>query len=305
MLLGGREAGDVVRKLSLDFYDLPPGAEYYIHRISASAVNEMAHTHAFYQICYVERGQVQHWSGDECVSSYYGDAFIVPPEFVHRIVFPSEGTLLYALSFSESLLRGDALHPNAARFLTALRLDTAQSERIGVRMKVTLDESRRQTMRELLELLIRQSDLGDPPELSAAESLISAILCVLSQSYFSDSGRMGKLELIRNYNRSMRECIEYIDRNFALPLTLRSLTTRFALSRSTFGLLFPRFAGMPFKQYLTKKRIEHAALLVQTTELPLQEIARMAGYEEFSTFYRCFRRVVGVSPSRYRAGDRT
>ena len=72
------------------------------------------------------------------------------------------------------------------------------------------------------------------------------------------------------------------------------------MSRSTFSLLFPQMAGMPLKRYITQKRIGEAALLAETTDLSFSEIASVVGYDDFSTFYRNFVKVTGLSPSAYR-----
>jgi len=37
-------------------------------------------------------------------------------------------------------------------------------------------------------------------------------------------------------------------------------------------------------------------------EMPLREIATLVGYEDFSTFYRNFKKQTGKSPAEYRNG---
>ena len=75
---------------------------------------------------------------------------------------------------------------------------------------------------------------------------------------------------------------------------------KFGLSRSKFSLLFPQHTGTTFKRYLTKKRIDYAVTLIRSTELPIGQIAQMAGYSDLSTFYRNFTKVTGTAPSTYR-----
>ena len=41
-------------------------------------------------------------------------------------------------------------------------------------------------------------------------------------------------------------------------------------------------------------------MLADTTELSFSEIADIVGYDDFSTFYRNFVKVTGLSPSAYR-----
>jgi transcriptional regulator GlxA family with amidase domain len=185
--------------------------------------------------------------------------------------------------------------------MTAIKLDASEEDRINIRMKVMLNQDQRYIIRSLMESLLRESASACPPELSSAASLIAAVLCILSQGYFMDEQRSETYRMIDHYSQSLEACVEFIDTHFSQPLTLEYLAAKYAFSKSTFSLLFPQYVGMTLKQYINKKRIEHAAVLVRNTELTLTEVAAMTGYEEFSTFYRNFKRMIGVSPSDYRA----
>ena len=291
----------MVNEISLDYFKQSPDRKYHIHRISGSDVSGSAHTHSYYQICYVDRGEIQHWTGDSCVTLYYGEAFIVPPGFVHRIVFPNQDSQIYSLSFDESMFHPTFHHSGVSRFLAALKLDAAEEDRLNVRMKVILNKDQRHIMQCLMESMMCESTSVCPAELSSASSLISAIFCILSQAYFMDEQRCGAYHMVSHYNQSLQACVEYIDTHFSLPLTLEYLTAKYAFSKSVFSMLFPQYVGMTLKRYINKKRIEHAVVLMQNRELTLAEIAAMTGYDEFSTFYRNFKRIIGVSPSDYRA----
>ena len=285
----------------MEYFNQSPDRKYHIYRISGSDVSENPHTHSFYQICYVDRGEIQHWTGDSCVTLYFGDAFIVPPGFEHRIVFPNSDSQIYSLSFDESMFHPGFHHSGVCRFMSALKLDAGEEDRLDVRMKVILNKDQRYIMQSLMESMLRESASVCPAELSSASSLISAIFCILSQAYFMDEQRCGAYHMVSHYNQSLKDCVEYIDTHFAQPLTLEYLAAKYAFSKSIFSLLFPQYVGMTLKRYINKKRIEHAVILMQNTELTLAEVATMTGYDEFSTFYRNFKRIIGLSPSDYRA----
>ena len=81
---------------------------------------------------------------------------------------------------------------------------------------------------------------------------------------------------------------------------MAKITNEFGISRTAFNQLFPMVAGTTFKQYLTALRIEQAKRLTAVPSLSFAEIAQMVGYNDFSTFYRNFRKVTGLSPAQYR-----
>ena len=203
-----------MQNLSLDYFNLPQGQKYHIYRIGGSEVSEQPHTHSFYQICYVDRGEIQHWSEDTCVDTYFGDAFIVPPGFVHRIVFPNEDSQIYSLSFDETMFHRGFPYSDVYRFMTAIKLDASEEDRINIRMKVMLNQDQRYIIRSLMESLLRESASACPPELSSAASLIAAVLCILSQGYFMDAQRSETYRMIDHYSQSLEACVEFIDTHF-------------------------------------------------------------------------------------------
>lgn len=290
----------MVRNLSLSYFDLSPSQKFHCYRINASETSQMPHSHNFYQICYVDRGRVEHWQNNNPVDLLYGDAFIVPPGFVHRIIFPDTDAFIYSLSFDEGLFHPGFCQSNVYRFMTALKLDTMEDKRIDIRMKLVPDENQRFIIKSLLESLIREQNSETPPDLAASGSLIAAIMCVLSQVYFGGETRKGRLDDVTQYTHIMQRCIEYIDGHFTSCLTLENLAKRFAISRSMLVMLFPQFTGKTLKSYITDKRIAHAVMLVQNSSLTIQEISHICGYENYSTFFRNFRKVAGSTPSEYR-----
>jgi AraC-like DNA-binding protein len=65
-------------------------------------------------------------------------------------------------------------------------------------------------------------------------------------------------------------------------------------------MLFPKIVGKPLKQYISERRIKQAVCLSNEQDLSLQEIAAIVGYEDYSTFFRNFHKIVGISPIQYR-----
>lgn len=287
-----------MRELSLDYFNLPVQQKYHIYRIDGSDVSQQPHSHDYYQICYVECGHVEHRQENSTVPLVAGDAFIVPPGFGHQILFPDSDAYLYSLSFQEDLFHAGFSQSNVYHFMTALKLETMEAERIPIRMKVTLDLPRQQTLKALMDALIREQESTSPQELTAAASLVAAILCILSQGYFL--GDSAQLQEVTACSEAIEQCIRYIDAHFTKDLTLEETARKFGLSRSKFSVLFPQRTGTTFKRYLAKKRIDYAVTLIRSTELPIQQIAQMAGYSDLSTFYRNFTKVTGTAPTTYR-----
>ena len=290
----------MARELSLSYFGQDISNRYHIYHIEHSAVSREFHSHDFFQICYVDKGRICHGGEDQPAEELvFGDAFIVPPGFVHRILFPETGAGVYSLSFSPDLFHPGFSQSHVFHFMNSIRLDCAAEKNRDMRLGVSLDDAQRLTMRALMESLMRESASPYPVELSCAGSLIAAMVAILSQAYFS--GAEQSLAVLTRYSSAMHECMDYIDHHFMLPLSAAGLARQFAFSLSAFQLLFPQFAGTTLKKYITGRRMEYASLLLSGSDLPVSRISAMAGYPEFSTFYRNFKKTTGLTPSEFRA----
>ena len=63
---------------------------------------------------------------------------------------------------------------------------------------------------------------------------------------------------------------------------------------------FQLFTGMRPKQAIVRRALARAEAMLTGTRLPVAEIGRRAGFEDFSAFGRSFRAHYGISPSAYR-----
>lgn len=80
-----------------------------------------------------------------------------------------------------------------------------------------------------------------------------------------------------------------------------SLARMAGLSRSQFERTFVQAIGATPHQYLMKTRVETACRQLRETDETLSSIAQQCGFYDHAHFTRCFKSVMGVSPSIYRS----
>jgi AraC-like DNA-binding protein len=103
--------------------------------------------------------------------------------------------------------------------------------------------------------------------------------------------------------RANRIC-EYIDSHLQENIGLEVLAEIAQLSVHHFARAFRQSLGIPPHNYIVQRRVEHAQQLLRNTDLPLSEIAIVAGFTDQSHLSRHFRTITGVSPSLARHGFR-
>ncbi len=101
-----------------------------------------------------------------------------------------------------------------------------------------------------------------------------------------------------------RDIKRLIASEYAAPLSLARIAERYGYSEDYTIKLFKKAYGITPYQYLIKKRLEAAEYLLLSTSTSVEEISRRVGYNDFSTFYRDFRKRFGIAPSQKRASGR-
>ncbi len=106
------------------------------------------------------------------------------------------------------------------------------------------------------------------------------------------------LDLKYDYHEKLEQIIMYINDNLDLALTLDGIEQTFHMNKYYFSHLFKKVTGVSFKQYVINKRLSKAADLLKLSISPT-EAARLTGFEDYSNFYRAFKKMTGMSPSSY------
>lgn len=96
----------------------------------------------------------------------------------------------------------------------------------------------------------------------------------------------------------------YMEENYPFDVTLETLAGLTYTNPYHFIHVFKAETGMSPIQYLIRYRIEVAKQYLETTRLPMAEIAEKVGYKSETYFQNLFKKTTGVSPGRYRAAAR-
>jgi AraC family transcriptional regulator len=95
--------------------------------------------------------------------------------------------------------------------------------------------------------------------------------------------------------------LDYIQSNLERNVALAELAGLVELTPRYFCEVFRLTMGRPPHQYQIEQRIERAKSLLLRPAVTVSEIALLVGFSSHSHLNSCFRRLVGISPARYRA----
>jgi AraC-like DNA-binding protein len=88
-------------------------------------------------------------------------------------------------------------------------------------------------------------------------------------------------------------------------LSVETIAQQVGLSPNYLRTLFKDVTDITLSKYIQDVRIEAAAHLLETTNLPAARIAEQVGFAEGSYFYTLFKRVKHLSPDEWRRANRT
>ncbi len=110
----------------------------------------------------------------------------------------------------------------------------------------------------------------------------------------------GMKERQRKANRGIRLAMEYMEAEYAQPVSLTSLTGIAGMSVSHFCSTFRKLTNTTPNEFLIRCRLSAAKEKLRQSDEKILEIAQSCGFETLSNFNRAFLNHVGMTPGEYR-----
>jgi LacI family transcriptional regulator len=101
-------------------------------------------------------------------------------------------------------------------------------------------------------------------------------------------------------NQEMAHVLRYVREHACEGLTVKLLSQRTAIARSTLCHWFVEYLGRSPGEEITRVRLDRMKCLLSTTNMRLEEISRRCGFVHVETMYRLFKRITGQTPGDYR-----
>ncbi len=98
----------------------------------------------------------------------------------------------------------------------------------------------------------------------------------------------------------IHKATEYIKHNYTTKLTLDEVANHVYLSKSYLSKIFKEELHCNFAGYVNNLRVEKSKILLMDHSISLIDLAAMVGFEDQSYFTKVFKKIVGVSPGKYR-----
>lgn len=108
-----------------------------------------------------------------------------------------------------------------------------------------------------------------------------------------------KGSILRHYDLIL-SCKQYIDSNLEKHFTLDELAAHCGFSKNFFSKIFKEITGMTPFEYIIESRMLLARKLILTTNISIEQIVFLCGFDDRTYFYRMFKKRFQSTPAMYR-----
>ena len=237
------------------------------------------HHHDYYEIEIVAEGELLHECNGKSMMLSRGDMYILSPNDVHRLV-PFQKTTIYNTCIYTQ---------QCSKSIARLLLDE-EYPRFG-----RADDN---VMKEISALHGALRDVLNSTN-QYREARTSALTTLLASRLFEMTAAEISLQSDHSYS-TIAKAMSFIEAHLASSITLEEVAAASGYSRTYFSRLFKEIVGINFKDYLERERIELASNLLEIEKMSITEISYAVGFNSFSSFWRAFKKLKGVSPREWR-----
>jgi AraC-like DNA-binding protein len=263
----------------------------HIHIEKTSATNHALHTHEFIEIVYVMSGKMTHEIDGREYRVREGDVLFMNCGCTHAFRADSPCTFVNILFASERINKELFTPTNALPLLLLTSFDDMRKETNAG--KLSFLGAERKEVEDIVSAMLREYAAKQISYETVLENYLNTLIVKMIR----------RVEIgIRPDDLSdvWQSLAAFIDGNLDSKLSGNALAQKFFYNPSYFSRVFKEKFGMPFVEYITRKRLSYAIELLKNTELSVEEIGRRVGFSDVKGLYRAFSTYLGSTPSQYR-----
>lgn len=245
------------------------------------------HIHDCYEMYFAISGDLQFLISNRIYPIHAGDLFVINPYESHKLICPAGVN-------PERLVIN--LHPEYVRSLSTEKTNLDHCFMIrdpGFEHRLFLNPDQQRWLLATVDKLLSAEGYGQDLYEKAA---MLELLVTVNHLYQSQCADLRFPATARD--QLMRDILTFINQNITDTVSIQALSERFFISPSYLCRLFKLHMGTTIGKYVTAQRIALAKSMLENGS-NVSEAYERSGFTDYSSFYKAFKRAVGISPKKY------
>ena len=285
-----------------DIYNRPTEKQYFSENQSVSASRFLRHFPAYWQtsdcfeILYVFSGECPVWFEEEQILMTPGSMLLVPPNTPRACKCPEDDCVMLFYMVRSSTFSRVFWEQLSNQSLMSLFFKQALSGKNSTSY-LRFETNQDMAIEALLFAIFQQYNNNAPYSAQMTNSLMGTFFLYLLQNY-EHTALVSKKSRF-HWKPEFAAIFSYIQDHYR-SVTMDELSVVFNYRQRQIIRIIQNSTGKTYTQLLTQLRMENAATMVLSKDLPLEQIASDVGYSSLSSFYRVFVNYYGMTPGEWR-----
>lgn len=248
------------------------------------------HTHHDqYELYYFLNGDVTYYIEGHPYILHPKDILIINNREIHQPIFGRD-VPYERIVFNFNPLFFTRLNPDNYNYLYCF-----ENRKIGHHNLITHINVEKYKLDSHIENILNLSSSKSEEDIMMIKTLFLQLLIKLNKIFKTDKDIFTSTT---KKDEKLHNVISYIQNNISFPITLNTIVKECFVSKYYLCHFFKEKTGFTVNEYINYKKIILAREILKDGKSAL-ETSELLGYENYSTFYRTFKKIVGVSPQKY------
>ncbi len=251
------------------------------------------HTHDYVEFVYVVQGRLVQILKGKTITFTQGEICIVDKDTLHSDILLWEDSTILCLGIDNAMLENSSKLNEVSKEIIKLIL-RKKSEYSFVHF---VPKENGVETAHTFEVLFEELLHDRPNKSRIIREYIERLIQQMSLEYRIVLNRKERHELS---NALIHDMLNYIEQNYA-DITVQKLSEMLKYNADYLSKLCIKKTGLSISQIIQKIRMEKALELLESTQLSVDEISRLVGYNNIGFFYKKFKEFYHTTPNKIRS----
>ncbi|HWP79462.1 MAG TPA: AraC family transcriptional regulator [Candidatus Acidoferrum sp.] len=266
------------------------GTDMLMIRHNPANESKIPHSHTCFVLMYMYSGSCATMVNRKEVHLGEGDFIVLNPNVQHYNAVGAPDDILFHCNLNTSLMCHTIL-PLVSSDILLSGFFSGFLTNNSLNDYILFSGCETPGIRELFTQMLTVYAQRQPSYQSVLRCQLGLLLVMLASQKRLKSGAATP----QHHNVRINAIIDYINANYT-GVTLKRVSEYFHYHPNYLSALIREQTGKSFTDLLKDHRLTQACMLLQNSELSIEEAALSVGYKDKSSFYRAYKRKFGVAP---------